>query len=133
MFEAPFEVHKLTLHRDERGDLFEILRFTDDSIPPTGYIYAYTVNPGARRGDHYHERKHEWVTCVSGAFTVLLEDKEGNKERAYLSAESPAVVYFAPSCVHAILNESDEVAVAVSYGSTPHDPNDPDTIMKFIA
>ena len=133
MFKAPYDVRELKLHRDTRGDLFEILRFPDDSIPPAGYIYAYTINPGARRGDHYHERKHEWVTCAAGAFSVLVEDRDGNKARIDLSAEHPSVVYFAPHCVHAVLNDGKEVGVAISYGSSPHNPADPDTIMKFIS
>ena len=133
MFKGPYELRELSLHRDERGDLFEVLRFPDDDIPGRGYIYTFSVNPGARRGDHYHERKHEWLTCVSGELTVLVEDKEGRAERFVLNAEKPSVMYFAPYTAHAVVNESGHVAVAASYGSEPHDPADPDTIKKIVA
>ena len=54
IWQEPFEVRDLTVHVDSRGRLFEILRFVDDGIPTQGYIYTFSVNPGVRRGDHFH-------------------------------------------------------------------------------
>lgn len=132
MFKEPFDVVELKMHADPRGTLNEILRFSDQEIPGGGYIYTFSVNPGARRGDHYHEKKREWLTCVSGKITVLLETSDGAKHTVVLNAEKPAVVYFGPGTAHAILNESSLPAIAVSYGSTQHNPDDPDTFKKVI-
>lgn len=131
-FKEPYDCLDLEAHVDPRGMLFEIMRFKDQNIPGEGYIYTFSVNPGARRGDHYHTKKKEWFTCVYGEAVVLVLDKEGNKEEIILSAEKPKLLYFGPYTSHAILNKSKDVAVLVSYGSKQHDPDDPDTFKKFI-
>lgn len=131
-FKEPYEIRSLVKKADPRGSLFEILRFVDDEIPGQGYLYTFSILPGQRRGDHYHEKKHEWFTCTFGRATILIETSDGKKERIVLDAENPAVIYFAPGTAHALLNESDATAVIISYGSKQHDPEDPDTIKKFI-
>ncbi len=50
----PFDVHELSTHTDKRGFLFEILRFKDNGIPGDGQLYTFSIEPGKRRGDHYH-------------------------------------------------------------------------------
>lgn len=132
MFKEPFDIVDLTKHSDPRGDLFEILRFKDFKVPGEGYIYCFTINQGARRGDHYHERKLEWFSCVSGEAIVLLEDVDGNKKKIILSAIEPKIVYCGPGTSHALMNEKKEPAVMISYGSKQHDPEDPDTFPKRI-
>lgn len=131
-FKEPFDIVPLENHSDPRGNLFEILRFKDWGVPGEGYIYTFTINPGQRRGDHYHERKLEWAACVAGEAVVLFEDKDGNQTKAVLTPEKPTLVYFGPGTSHAFYNESDKPAVLISYGSKQHDPNDQDTIPKFI-
>lgn len=131
-FKEPYDVVDLENHIDPRGSLFEILRFKDQNVPGEGYIYAFSVNPGERRGDHYHTKKQEWFTCVYGEAVILIEDKDGNKKKVTLNAEKPKLIYFGPHTSHAVLNESEDIAVLVSYGSKQHDPSDPDTFKKFI-
>src|SRR3989344_6899889 len=106
MFKEPYDIIDLERHSDPRGNLFEILRFKDHKIPGEGYVYCFTINPGQRRGDHYHTKKQEWFSCVSGKATVLVEDKEGNKKKIILDADKPAVVYCGPYTSHALYNES---------------------------
>ncbi|MDP6659888.1 MAG: WxcM-like domain-containing protein [Candidatus Pacebacteria bacterium] len=122
----------MELHSDERGRLNEVLRHIDHGIPSGGQLYVFTINPGFRRGDHYHTYKREWFTCVSGEAIVLVEDKEGNKKKILLSSEKPAVFYCGPYTSHALINKGDVEAVVVSYGSHQHDPDEPDTYAKFI-
>lgn len=55
-----FSIKKVKTFDDKRGSLFEALRFKTESIPGNGQIYVYTVEPGARRGDHFHKNKEEW-------------------------------------------------------------------------
>ena len=132
MFKEPFDIIDLTRHSDPRGDLFEFLRFKDQKIPNEGYIYCFSINPGQRRGDHYHTKKLEWATCVSGEVAVLFEDKEGKKTKISLSSENPKLIYFGPYTSHTFLNEKDVPAVVVCYGSKQHDPANQDTFPKFI-
>ncbi len=132
MFKEPFEVIVLKKHSDRRGDLFEILRFKDQSIPGKGYVYCFSINPGQRRGDHYHTKKQEWFSCVAGRAVVLIEDKKGNKKKVILDSKKPAVIYCGPYTSHALYNTSKTPAVLISYGSRQHDPENPDTISKVI-
>ena len=122
-----YSIEKLTKHKDERGVLFEAI------YPPNGgCVYVFTIEPGHRRGDHYHKEKHEWFTCVVGRVTILLETKEGKKEKIMLDAQNPKVVYNVAGITHAFLNEMSDTAMVVCYGSRRHDPDDPDTFKKFI-
>ena len=132
MFKEPYEIKYLEKHSDQRGDLFEILRFKDQKIPGEGYIYTFTINPMQRRGDHYHTKKLEWFSCVSGEAVVLVEDKNGNKKKLLLNAKNPAILYCGTYTSHALYNESQNPAIIISYGSKQHDPDDPDTFEKFI-
>src|SRR3989344_2412516 len=77
MFKEPYDIIDLERHSDPRGNLFEILRFKDHKIPGEGYVYCFTINYKQRRGDHYHTKKQEWFSCVSGKAVVLVEDRIG--------------------------------------------------------
>jgi UDP-2-acetamido-2,6-beta-L-arabino-hexul-4-ose reductase len=125
-------VRAIPVHADDRGKLFEVLRFKDEQVPGDGYIYSITIAPGARRGDHYHLRKQEWFVCVSGEITVLAESPSGEKQRITVSAAEPTVVRFDPHVAHAFLNTGNETAIAVLYGSVQHDPSEPDSFSKVI-
>ena len=132
MFNKPYELVRLTEYPDHRGNIFEILRFKDQGVPGEGQIYCFSIVPGVRRGDHYHTMKREWASCVSGNTFVLVEDKDGNKEKILLDASQPSVIYFHPYTTHTFINEGDTTAVVVSYSSKQLDKSDPDTVPKFI-
>jgi len=128
----PFDNLKLKKIIDHRGFLFEILRFKDFNIPGKGQLYTFSVEPGKRRGDHYHLKKQEWFTCVYGEAIVLLSHKNDMKKAIKLSADDPQIVYAGPGTAHALINNTDTTAVIVSYGSEQHNPDDEDTY-KHIA
>jgi dTDP-4-dehydrorhamnose 3,5-epimerase-like enzyme len=125
----PFALLDLVRHDDARGGLFEILRFTEQEVPAGGQLYTFTIQPGMRRGDHYHTRKREWFTCAHGRAVVLLTDtRGGGQHRVELDAARPRIVYAGPYTAHALENPDPGVAVIVSYGSAEHHPEDPDTV-----
>lgn len=132
MFTKSYEHIYLTDYPDQRGNIFEMLRFKDHGVPGEGQIYCFTILPGVRRGDHYHTTKREWATCVHGSAVVLVEDKDGNKEKIILNAEKPSVIYFHPYTSHTFINENDILAAVVSYSSKQLDKENPDTHKKFI-
>src|SRR6266436_6337135 len=104
-WQEPFEIRDLVLRRDERGFLFEVLRFVDDGVPAEGQVYVFSVEPGRRRGDHYHLHKQEWFTCVQGKVTVLLRAPDGQRHACELSPDTPQVIYAGPGTAHALRNE----------------------------
>lgn len=129
-WDKPYAIEALALHRDERGALFEAIRFSSQDIPRGGQIYVYTVAPGARRGDHFHERKSEWFTCVAGRVRLYMKTKDGDCVNKMLDAEAPHMVFAGPGTSHAVANETQEIAVIVAYASKEFDPTDPDTILE---
>lgn len=126
VWNEPFDVQNLESHVDPRGFLFEILRFKDQFVPGEGQLYTFSIEPGKRRGDHYHLKKKEWFTCVYGEAIVLLSHKEKTKA-IKISAEHPKIIYAGSQTAHALLNVSNNIAVIVSYGSKQHNPEDEDT------
>ena len=129
-WKEPFDVRDLICYVDTRGMLFEILRFKDAQIPGQGQLYTFSIEPHHRRGDHYHLNKREWFTCVHGEAIVLLSDSNGAKTAVRISPKNPKIVYAGPGTAHALINDKEEVAVIVSYGSEQHDPNQEDTYMR---
>lgn len=130
-WKRPFDELELVPHTDQRGTLFEIIRFEDFNIPPSGYFYTFSINPHCRRGDHYHHKKVEWFTCVHGKAKVLLSTVNGKLSKVVeLSADQPKLVYAPVETIHALVNQEEEVAVIVSYGTVPHDDGLPDTFYQ---
>jgi oxalate decarboxylase/phosphoglucose isomerase-like protein (cupin superfamily) len=130
-WKEPFDVHNLYSHKDIRGFLIELLRFVDDDIPGQGQLYTFSIEPGKRRGDHYHLRKREWFTCVFGKAIVLLSSADGKTSACEISPGKPKIVYAGSGTAHALINNTKEVAVIVSYGSEQHDPEDDDTYRQI--
>lgn len=126
-WKEPFDVRDLTCYMDQRGMLFEILRFKDAQIPGQGQLYTFSIEPHQRRGDHYHLEKREWFTCVHGEAVVLLSSTNGSTMAVKVSPEKPKIVYAGPGTAHALINDKEEVAVIVSYGSEQHNPDHEDT------
>jgi UDP-2-acetamido-2,6-beta-L-arabino-hexul-4-ose reductase len=126
-WDKPFEVIKLTPHSDERGTLFEIIRFKDFDIPCGGQIYTFSIMPGKRRGDHYHLHKMEWFTCAFGEAIILLTTMDGINTAYKISDKDPKLIFAGPGTSHALINTGPIPAIIVSYGSTQHSEEDPDT------
>jgi dTDP-4-dehydrorhamnose 3,5-epimerase-like enzyme len=126
----PFDSLSVSQYVDERGMLFEILRFQDYNIPGNGQLYVFSINPGKRRGDHYHKKKQEWFTCVSGEVTILLTSKNNKNTSINISSDNPVIVYAGIGTSHALINNNEKEAIIVSYGSRQHDSNDEDTYYK---
>lgn len=125
---GPYRIDDLTVHRDQRGVLYEALRFSTQEVPTGGQIYVYSIVPGMRRGDHFHERKSEWFFCVAGSVRLLMRTPDGKEIDEVLSADAPRLVHAGPGTSHAVVNEGPEPAVIVAYASKEFDPADPDTV-----
>jgi len=125
-WQEPFGYIELRGHIDERGILFEMLRFKDQNIPGQGQIYICSIKPGRTRGNHYHLKKREWFTCAYGEVEMFLKHKD-TKKRIKVSATNPKVVYMGPGTYHSIANKGKSIAIVISYSSRQHDPKNNDT------
>lgn len=115
------------LFNDERGTLYEALRFKTEKIPKNGQIYVYTLTPNSRRGDHYHLKKEEWFFCVFGELELIVQTKDNKKIKKVLDHKKPEIIYVGPGTVHTLVNKKNQEAVVVAYTSKEFEVNNPDT------
>jgi hypothetical protein len=110
-----------------------LIEVFDTQLSSSGYVYSFSLLPGSRRGDHFHRVKEEWAVCISGEVQVLTKSPEGELESHIISSENPQLVYFPPLTAHAFVNQSEKIALVVSYGSKKFNSIDPDTYPQFLA
>jgi len=114
------------IKRDERGELWEILHAKDCNNSIKGQIYAFSINPGAVRGNHFHKRKKEWFSVISGECLLILKEN-GNEEEINLSENLHQVVEVKPNAIHTFKNESKKPAIIIAYIDEEFNSEDSDT------
>jgi mannose-6-phosphate isomerase-like protein (cupin superfamily) len=92
-----------------------------DSDEGIRYIAAVELREGAVRGNHYHDRKEEWLYVMSGEVLLLLEDMESRaRATVLLRVGDLAVVH--TGVAHAW--KTMRAGLAVEYSSVRFDPAD---------
>lgn len=120
---------RLTKHADDRGAFFEILR----SHGGTGQSSFSTTVPGVSRGDHFHRRKIERFTVLSGSATISL--RKLFTDRVYdfvVDGEMPAAVDMPTGWSHKIANTGSEMLYTSFWTDDLFDPKNPDTIAEAV-
>lgn len=119
----------LDVKRDERGWLSEILRCS--SLPAgaqMSQLFMTVGNPGKTKGKHYHTRKTEWFSVVSGEAKLFLRDTRTGEERMVPMGEQNMVtVAIPPHVAHAIACDGDRPFYLIVVVSEEFNPQDPDT------
>jgi len=109
---------KLGGHQDERG----MLHWLSPKLLDFDYksIIVGSINPGYKRGGHYHKKTHELLVCVSGKLTFILGEEKTTMEPGD-TVEVPL------NAMHWLANEGSETAYFLELKSAEFDKNDPDT------
>ena len=118
----------LEVHNDERGALFEVLRFDEHEFinRNKGQFYCFSIEPGKVRGQHYHKEKSEWFVCVSGSCRLLMKQhNEIQIER--LDSAFPKRIAIMPGVTHTLENDTASPTIMLSYSSKPFNSCNPDT------
>lgn len=119
----------LTRHADQRGSFFEIIRTHGGS----GQSSFSTTEPGISRGDHFHRRKIERFTVLSGDATISLRKMFTDDVREYvISGESPAAVDMPTGWTHKLENIGDDILYMSFWTNDLFDPEAPDTIAEAV-
>ena len=122
-------VDVLDVKIDERGWLAEIMR--SGNLPKgarMSQLFVTVGNPGKTKGKHYHKRKTEWFSVVSGEAKLHLKDVRTGEERIVPMGEKNLVtVAIAPQIAHAITSDGDQPFYLIVVASEDFDANDPDT------
>lgn len=127
-FPAQTPVH-ITRHADQRGSFFEIVR----SRGGTGQTSFSTTNPGITRGDHFHRRKVERFTVLSGEAEISLRRLFDNEVFSYrISGDEPQSVDMPTFYTHKIRNIGNDTLYTAFWTNDIFDPNNPDTIAEEV-
>lgn len=122
----PTIVRGVTLHRfkwvkDPRGEL-SVGEFSKD-IPfiPKRYFLVFNVPSEKMRGEHAHKECHQFLLCIKGACSVVVDDSK-NKQEFQLS--EPHVGLYIPPMIWSIQYKYTLDAVLLVFASMEYDPGD---------
>lgn len=119
----------ITRHADARGSFFEIVR----SHGGTGQTSFSTTEPGITRGDHFHRRKVERFTVLSGTAEIRLRKLYDSQVYSYtISGDEPFSVDMPTMYSHNIQNVGDSTLYTAFWTNDIFDPENPDTIPEAV-
>ncbi|WP_229702930.1 polysaccharide biosynthesis C-terminal domain-containing protein [Microbacterium murale] len=119
----------LTRHADARGSFFEIIR----SHGGAGQSSFSTTVPGVSRGDHYHRRKIERFTVLSGQATISLRKMFTDRVVEFaVRGDEPRAVDMPTGWSHKIQNTGTDTLYTSFWANEIFDPEKPDTIAEAV-
>lgn len=120
---------RLARHADARGSFFEIIR----SHGGCGQSSFSTTVPGVSRGDHFHRRKVERFTVLSGRATISLRRMFTREVLDFeVSGDEPVAIDMPTMWSHKIRNTGDELLFTSFWTDDIFDPEHPDTIPEAV-
>jgi dTDP-4-dehydrorhamnose 3,5-epimerase len=101
------QIRELTLYKDERGWLGEIVREDETDIKPV-MSYLSMTKPGLVRGPHEHKEQTDYF-CLIGKFRLYCWDNRKTsatyqKNKVIDTTDIPTIVIIPPGIVHAYKN-----------------------------
>jgi UDP-2-acetamido-3-amino-2,3-dideoxy-glucuronate N-acetyltransferase len=114
-------LHRLPMVQDIRGSLTagEVPR--DVPFVPQRYFLVHAVPSGETRGAHAHRACEQYLVCVAGACSVVLDDGQA---RAEVRLDTPYLGLYIPNMVWAIQYKYTRDAVLLVLASHPYDSAD---------
>ena len=96
--------HSEQMKQDRRGWAFFPFQAGPDVRPPceTESLHLVMSEPGAIRGNHFHDHSAEWF-CVFGGQGELYYEEDGLVQTARLDRDD-LVIYIPPGVPHAVKN-----------------------------
>jgi mannose-6-phosphate isomerase-like protein (cupin superfamily) len=90
------------------------------------YLAYIELRAGYPRGNHYHERKEEWIYLLHGKLQIVIEDI-ANRDREVLDCAAGDLVVISPKVAH-VLNPL-EAGMALEFSPQTFDPSD---VIRYI-
>ncbi|GAB3143857.1 polysaccharide biosynthesis C-terminal domain-containing protein [Marisediminicola antarctica] len=120
---------RLTRHADDRGSFFEIIR----SRGGCGQSSFSTTVPGISRGDHFHRRKIERFTVLSGSATIALRKLFTDEVHEFrVTGDAPVAVDMPTMWSHKITNTGSDLLYTSFWTNDIFDTENPDTIAEAV-
>jgi UDP-2-acetamido-2,6-beta-L-arabino-hexul-4-ose reductase len=114
---------KFKKHSDYRGEFVEIMR-----TETAGQFSFSTTIPGVTRGNHYHTRKVERFSVISGKASIKLRKIDSDEVIEYIiDGKTPSYVDMQIWHTHNITNIGQSELVTLFWINEPYNPEDADT------
>lgn len=115
--------HELTLHKDERGVLFEAVKGGG-----AGQTFLSWTEPGVTRGNHFHRNKIERFLVVKGEAVIRVRHVFESKVYEFIvSGDKPTYVDIPTLHTHSIVNKGTSQLLTMFWAHEIFDPKNPDT------
>lgn len=114
-------LHRLTLAKDLRGSLSAAQFPKDVPFPPKRYFIVFDVPSAEVRGEHAHRKCHQFLVCVKGACSVMVDDGERRQE---VRLDAPSIGLHLPPMVWGVQYKYSSDAVLLVLASEPYDASD---------
>lgn len=113
--------HRLKLAEDMRGAL-SVGEFSED-IPfiPKRYFLVFDVPSSKTRGEHAHHKCQQFLICVNGKCSVVVDD---GKHRSEILLDSPEKGIYIPQLIWGIQYKYSHDAVLLVFASERYNPDD---------
>lgn len=119
----------LRKNEDARGSFFEIIRAHGGE----GQSSFSTTVPGISRGDHYHRRKAERFTVLSGEAVIAVRRLFTREVQEFrVSGQSPVAIDMPTLWPHKITNTGEETLFTSFWINELYDESRPDTVREMV-
>lgn len=116
-------------HEDDRGSFFEIIKV----LGGEGQTSFSTTVPGISRGDHFHRRKIERFTVLSGEATISMRKMFTNEVISFkVSGDEPTSIDMPTLWTHNISNNGTTTLFTSFWINEVFDPTAPDTFLEKV-
>ncbi|MBN2394281.1 MAG: WxcM-like domain-containing protein [Anaerolineae bacterium] len=106
---------------DMRGDLSVGEYSKDLPFVPHRYFLVYNVPSKEVRGEHAHKTLHQFLICVRGSCSVVVDN---GRDRREVVLDNPAVGLHVPPMIWATQYNYTPDALLLVLASAPYDPDD---------
>ena len=115
------EKRQLGSHKDDRG----ILLWASPTLLKFDYKYLTigSIEPGCKRGGHYHKNTFEQFLCISGRITYFRDNEK-------IVLEPGSIVDIPLGTVHTFINEGKEPAHFIEFKSVEVKSGEEDVYRK---
>lgn len=117
---APGGFHDLPLARDLRGSLV-VAEFDHLPFTPKRCFLVFDVPGKEVRGEHAHHECEQFLVCIRGSCTALLDDGHSRRE---VQLNSPTCGLYIPPMVWGTQYKYTDDAVLLVFASHPYDAGD---------
>ena len=119
----------LNRKEDARGAFFEVIR----SAGGEGQASFSTTEPGVTRGQHYHRRKIERFTVLSGTAEIAMRKMFSNEVLTFpVTGENPVAIDMPTMWSHNITNVGSDKLYTMFWINEIFDPASPDTFPEEV-